>query len=324
MTASGRPVDVELPPIMVGEVIAGRYEVVREIGCGGMARVLQVKDLALPGEEVALKLLHFRARVEDQYFVRFRNEVVFARRLSHPHIARIHDFGETANGHHYLTMEYVQGMDLATALEQRPFERMTVSEASKIIFQIAVALDYAHRQGIVHRDVKPGNILLESKGFVKLTDFGVARSMTVDRNITASGELVGTVEYMAPELLRGERPDPRIDIYALGIVAFEMVTGQLPFYDDALLVLIAKQLNHDAPQMSELVPNVPSWFQEFVDICTEKNPKDRFQSASELLHDLWDRLASANITPSVACFPPDFIVPEEKRTFGFLSKLFSL
>lgn len=289
----------------LGDVIADRYVLQARLGSGGMGQVFRVDDRLLENEPLALKLLTPNLAKERQYFARFRNEVILARRLAHPHIVRIFDFGDASNGYHYISMECVDGTDLRRVIENAPAGKLELDAALQVVFQAALALQYAHSCGIVHRDVKPDNLLINSSGLAKLTDFGSARMMRVEKGITNTGELIGTPHYMAPELFRGEKPTPRVDIYSLGILLYEMVCGMLPFQDGSVIGLITKHLNHPVPDVIKLRPDCPRWVQDIIETCAEKEPANRFQSAGEIAAVAAEKLISMGKPLKSPCLPEE-------------------
>lgn len=279
-----------------GSVIADRYEVLGHIGAGGMGVVLRVVDRVLENKVIALKLL-YRDNSDDKIsLARFRNEVLLARELDHPNIVRLYDLGKTANGDYFITMEYVEGMSLGQRIKCEHLDKLPFTEVLRILFQTCMALDYAHNKGIVHRDVKPDNILLAKNGHVKLTDFGLARSLNVEKGLTASQETVGTPHYMAPEQLRGERPDRRVDIYALGIAAYEMATGKKPFPGEVYMQVAGLHLSAKIPAIAK-DSGIPAWFQDFVEDCTEKDPNKRFQTMAEVAEELSEEMEKLGVPP---------------------------
>lgn len=306
-----------------GQVVDERYEIVSLIGAGGNSQIFVAKDLLLNGERIALKLLAPNFASDSRFFARIRNEVIFARRLSHPNIVRTFDFGDAGNGYFFITMELVEGSDLYRMADSVLDRRMPLLEVAQLLFQVTIALDYAHRLGIVHRDIKPENIIVDKDGTVKLTDFGIARLLNVDSKVTGTGELIGTPLYMSPEILRGDKAEPRSDIYALGILAYELVAGAPPFDDESILRLITMHLNRPMPRLAEAGINVPEWFQEFVEVCTEKKMHLRYQSASEASAVLYRRLCEAGAPPKLLCLPEEIQLrcdPPKRGLFSFLSR----
>jgi eukaryotic-like serine/threonine-protein kinase len=282
-----------------GDAIAGRYEVLSSLGCGGMGEVLRVQDKVLDDEILALKILYPQRAKDQRLVARFRNEVILARRLAHPNIVRLYDFGDAGQGCYYITMEMIEGVSLGSKLGPNKAERLPFPELLQVLYQICTALHYAHSQNVIHRDLKPDNILLAKGNLVKLTDFGIARSTVEDKGLTGTSEMVGTPYYMAPEQFRGERPDGRVDIYGLGILAFEMATGKRPFNHDSTVGLQLLHLTNSLPKIADKESGIPSWFEEFVEICAEKEAKDRYQSMAEAAEVLFDHMTGMGIPQCV-------------------------
>ena len=265
-----------------GEVFAERYEILAPLGRGGMGSVYRVRDMRDESER-ALKVLH--ATVEDESAaVRFRREIEILSRVKHPGVVRIFDWGVVGD-RMYFVAELIDGKDLRTVLHERGV--MTSEEAARIGAAVATALGAAHSTGIVHRDVKPHNIMFRNSGDVTLLDFGVARGAGIDMNtITATGVIVGTPDYMAPEQFQGQRVDARSDVYSLGIVLYELLAGDVPFRADTPVALgMQHQYTLPAPIRTQR-PNVPAWLERVVLKCLEKNPADRYLSAMEVAAEL--------------------------------------
>lgn len=276
-----------------GTVIADRYEVIDTVGKGGMGIVMRVNDRALNNEVVALKLLYPHMAKDQTQFARFQNEVLIARKLAHPNIVRLYDFGSAGQGYYYITMEYVEGGSLGGRIYGPRHQRMSLYETLETLLEICAGLSCAHSMGIVHRDLKPDNILLTITNAVKLSDFGLARTVGTDKGLTQTGDTVGTPYYMAPEQLRGERPDHRVDIYALGILTYELVVGQRPFVHDNYLQLAGKHVRDPIPKFASKESGIPQWMQEFVERASAKHKDNRFQSAEEAAQMLREHLAEA-------------------------------
>ncbi len=271
-----------LPP---GSVIDGRYRVLSMLGEGGMATVYRCTDERETGKEIALKVLHQFAAENEVNLERFKNELTVTQRLNHPNIVQVFATGCTVDGKNYFTMEYISGVNLSAQLHQST-DKIAFEEILRILYEIASALDYAHRQKIVHRDLKPDNILLYGD-VVKVTDFGLARSLELNKSLTMTGETVGTPFYMAPEQFRGEKADARSDIYSFGIVAYELATRERPFKGENYHTVATAHLIRQLPPW----PNdgLPSWFHDVVEICMQKERHDRYQSMREVLAELRGR-----------------------------------
>lgn len=265
-------------------VINDRYELDGRAGRGGMADVFIARDLMLD-RRVAIKLLFPEFATDPAFVERFRREAQAAANLNHPNIVGVYDWGKH-NNTYYMAMEYVEGRTLADILRKQSTLRPEV--AADVGMQVAAALASAHRNGVVHRDVKPANILIGSNGAIKVADFGIARAIDAshDSNLTQDGAVMGTATYFSPEQAQGAQPDPRSDIYSLGIVLYELVAGKPPFTGENALATAYKQV-HDMPQpLNQLVPGIPRNFEVIVAKCLAKNPDLRYSTAEELREDL--------------------------------------
>ena len=260
----------------------GRYELVRHIARGGMAEVYQARDLLLD-RPVALKVLFPELSVDHSFVERFRREAQAAANLTHQNIVSIYDWGEE-EGTYFIVMEYVDGRPLSDLLRREG--RFTAERAAAIGAQVAAALGNAHRHGVVHRDIKPGNILLDPNGLAKVTDFGIARAGDTSENLTQTGAVMGTATYFSPEQAQGLDVDSRTDIYSLGVVLFELVTGKPPFSGDTPLAIAYKHVKEQIPAPSTIEPSVPAGLEAIILTAVEKNRNDRFPGADELRGDL--------------------------------------
>ena len=276
-----------------GSIVAGRYEVIEPIGTGGMGVVFRVFDRELNDDQVALKLLHPHLASDEQVFRRFRNEVLVARSLTHPNIVRIHDIGRDNSGFSYISMEYVNGISLKDKIAladsrntQPGHHGIEFEEALGIFYQIVSGVAYAHGKGIIHRDLKPANVLISKDGEVKLADFGTARILKMETTLTQEGQVIGTPDYMSPEQIKGESLDHSCDIYALGIMGYEIVSGAKPFPADSAVAVAFKHLNDPLPPISNYTNSVPKWFEQSLQRASAKNRSDRFSSALEFLQFL--------------------------------------
>ena len=286
-----------------GAVVSGRYELLEELGRGAGTYVYRAADRHIDGGTIALKLLTPERVSNDRSFQRYKNEVMVLRRLAHPNIISIYDFGPCDYGFYLLALEYVNGHDMFSELENAPGGKLTPEKTLLILFELCLALDYSHRLGIVHRDIKPENILIANDGRVKLGDFGSSLMMERDIRITPSDQVIGTPFYLAPEQLKERVKDPRVDIYSLGILTYEMLNGEPPFGDEALMSIFAKHINHPIPKFATEESGIPSWYQEFVETCTEKNPNNRFQSINEMLELLFEKMQESSIIPQSPVVP---------------------
>lgn len=265
-------------------IINDRYEIYRRIGRGGMADVFLGRDRMLD-RQVAVKVLFPEFAVDPNFVERFRREAQAAANLSHPNIVNVYDWGKHA-GTYFIAMEYVEGRTLADIL--RSNGHVTSKQAAEIASEVAAALGFAHEAGLVHRDIKPANILIGSNGQVKVADFGIARAMnsSTESNLTQAGAVMGTATYFSPEQAQGAQPDPRSDLYSLGIVMYEMIAGRPPFTGENPVAIAYKQV-HDRPQpLNRLVADVPRAFEAIVAKLLTKDPKVRYPNAGALRDDL--------------------------------------
>jgi eukaryotic-like serine/threonine-protein kinase len=265
-------------------VINDRYEVHKRIGRGGMADVFSARDLLLD-RQVAIKVLFPEFATDDNFVERFRREAQSAANLSHPNIVNVYDWGKY-EGTYFIAMEEVQGRTLADVLKTNG--QLNSKQAAEIASEVAAALGIAHEKGTAHRDIKPANILIGKNGQVKVADFGIARAMNAptESNLTQVGSVMGTATYFSPEQAQGAQPDPRSDLYSLGIVMYEMVAGRPPFTGDNPVSIAYKQV-HDAPQpLVQIVADVPKAYEAMVAKLLAKDPKVRYPSAGALRDDL--------------------------------------
>jgi beta-lactam-binding protein with PASTA domain/tRNA A-37 threonylcarbamoyl transferase component Bud32 len=262
---------------MIGKVLAARYEVLEKIGGGGMAVVYKGKDLLL-NRIVTVKVLREQFVSEADFIKRFQREAQAVAKLSHPNIVSIYDVGHEQD-FHYLVMEYVEGQNLKEIIVQKaPVDPL---EAIDYLIQILDALEHAHESGVVHRDIKPHNILVTNNGKVKVTDFGIAQAVT-SATLTYSGTVVGSVQYISPEQAKGEPTGIYSDIYSAGVVLYELLTGVLPFTGDNAISIALKHIQSDFAPPSEIVEGIPLSLERVVMKAMAKEPTHRFQSASEM------------------------------------------
>jgi eukaryotic-like serine/threonine-protein kinase len=265
-------------------VINDRYEIHKRIGRGGMADVFSARDLLLD-RQVAVKVLFPEFATDANFVERFRREAQSAASLSHPNIVNVYDWGKY-EGTYFIVMEEVQGRTLAEVLGTN--KQLTSKQAAEIASEVAAALGFAHDNHVAHRDIKPANILIGSNGQVKVADFGIARALNAptESNLTQVGSVMGTATYFSPEQAQGAQPDPRSDLYSLGIVMYEMVAGKPPFTGENPVSIAYKQV-HDAPQpLVQIVADVPRSFEAIVAKLLAKDPKLRYPSAAALRDDL--------------------------------------
>jgi serine/threonine-protein kinase len=272
---------------MVGELIADRYELEELVGTGGMASVYRARDRLLE-RHVAIKVLHEHYSRDDDYVERFRREARAAAKLSHPNIVTVIDRGE-ADGRQFIVFEYVDGQNLKQLIQVRG--RLPVRDALELGIEIGRALAFAHAQGLVHRDVKPQNVLLGG-GDVKVTDFGIARSLDLNVGLTQTGTVLGTGEYVSPEQATGRRVDERTDVYSLGVVMFELLAGEPPYSGDSFVAVAMRHVNDPVPSISLARPDVPLRVDAVLQRAMAKDPADRFQSMGDLVAELGSCLGS--------------------------------
>jgi predicted Ser/Thr protein kinase len=265
---------------VVGELIAGRYELEKLVGSGGMSNVFRAHDRLLE-RTVALKILHEQYTRDDDYVERFRREARAVAKLAHPNIVTVIDRGEQ-DGRQFIVFEYVDGPNLKDLTRDGPLE---TREAIELTLQVARALSFAHERGLVHRDVKPQNVLLNDDGQAKVTDFGIARSLDV-QGVTQTGTVLGTSDYIAPEQARGQRVDPKTDIYSLGAVLYELLVGEVPFSGDNFVAVAMRHVSEPAPSVLEHRPDCPMRLDLAIQRAMAKDPDDRFESMDEFCAEL--------------------------------------
>ena len=268
-------------------LLGGRYELGEVLGYGGMAEVFRGRDVRL-GREVAVKVLRADLARDPSFLLRFRREAQAAASLNHPAIVAVYDTGEEPSGGTavpYIVMEYVEGRTLREVLHQEG--RLTVQRAVEITADVCAALDFSHRSGIIHRDIKPGNVMLTRDGVVKVMDFGIARAITgSSATMTQTAAVIGTAQYLSPEQARGETVDARSDVYSTGVLLFELVTGYPPFRGDSPVAIAYQHVREDPQPPSRLDPDIPPDVDAVVMKALSKNPANRYQSAAEFRADL--------------------------------------
>jgi eukaryotic-like serine/threonine-protein kinase len=268
------------------DLIAGRYELGERLGFGGMSTVQRAFDRRLE-REVAVKLLAEHLADDPAFVARFRREALAAARLVHPNIVQVFDFGlDEPSQRQYIVMEYIRGQSGAEILRDRG--HISVEEALAIIGHACRGLDYAHRHGVVHRDVKPGNLLRSDDGLVKLADFGIAKAVSDTSAITQVGSVLGTAAYLAPEQAHGEEAGPRSDLYSLGVVTYQLMSGRLPYEANSLTELALMQQREAPPLLHEIDGDVPPQLAAAVDRALSLDPADRYADAEEMRAALVD------------------------------------
>ena len=282
-SGSGSPGVSRMPTtfMSVSSALEDRYQVLKELGRGGMGIVLQAYDKQLK-EQVAIKILSPVLSTDPDALERLKREVTSARRVTHPNVIRIHDISEL-NDLHFISMEFFEGMSLKDYIKQRG--PVSLMPALNIASQICDGLEAAHRKGVIHRDLKSQNIIIGPSLQIKIIDFGLAHSENLE-GLTATGLIMGTPEYMAPEQVAGKSVDERADIYSLGIILYEMFTGRVPFTGDSAIAVGFKQLREDPTKPHEINPQIPPEVESVILKALEKNPLSRFLSVTELKSNL--------------------------------------
>jgi serine/threonine-protein kinase len=290
--------------------IGGRYRLEGRLGSGGMSTVQLAFDTRLE-RYVAVKLLAEHLADDPTFVSRFQREAMAAAKLVHPNIVQVFDSGlDASTGQHYIVMEYIEGQSCAEILRERHW--LPADEAVQIVIEACHGLDYAHRKGVVHRDVKPGNLLRSNDGVVKIADFGIAKG-TEQSSITQVGAVLGTAAYLAPEQGRGEEAGPSADIYALGVVTYQMISGRLPFEGASLTELAIKQQQETPARLDELVAGVSPALADAVEIALQIDPRDRYQSAADMGRALQD--GQAGVAPNLpAATGATRVLSREPRT----------
>jgi len=292
---------------MIGHTLSGRYELLARVGGGGMALVYKARDLLL-NRFVAVKVLRQQFTHDDEFVKRFRREAQAAASLSHPNIVSIYDVGQVEDTY-YIVMEYIDGANLNEIIRDRA--PLQPDEAVRITSQICDALDHAHHNQIIHRDIKPHNILIGNNGRVKVTDFGIARAVT-SSTITQTGSVVGSVHYFSPEHAKGVATGEKSDIYSLGIVLYQMLTGRLPFLGESPISVALKHLQEPFEAPRDVNPYIPQSVENIILKAMRKNPLERYQSATEMLRDLETCLQPTRLNEPAARFSSDADEEAEK------------
>jgi serine/threonine-protein kinase len=271
-----------MDPTQAPRVFSERYELNHLIARGGMAEVYRAHDRLLD-RPVALKVLFPELSVDRTFVERFRREAQAAANLSHPNIVPVFDWGEDS-GAYFIVMEFIDGRPLSSVLKTAG--PLSADRAADIGAHVAAALGYAHKHGVIHRDVKPGNVLITDEGQVKVTDFGIARAVNTEESLTQTGAVMGTATYFSPEQAEGIGVDPRSDIYSLGVVLFEMVTGRAPFLGDTPVAVASKHVRDTPPVPREINPSIPPTFEAIILKSMAKDPNHRYATSEDLRADL--------------------------------------
>ena len=274
---------------MVGEVLSDRYELEELVGTGGMSSVFRAHDRLLD-RKVALKVLHEQYTEDAEYVERFRREARAVAALSHPNIVTVIDRGEHA-GRQFIVFEYVDGENLKQMMGRRG--PAPVATALELAMQISRGLSFAHQRGLIHRDVKPQNILMNGDGQAKVTDFGIARSLDVQHGMTQTGTVLGTSDYIAPEQAQGQRVDEHTDVYSLGVVLYELLKDEVPFPGENFVAVAMRHINEAPPAIRDTRPDVSPRLEAAVHRAMAKRPEDRFQTMADFCRELEACLAEA-------------------------------
>ena len=274
-----------------GVLFGGRYEILGVLGQGGMGAVYKARDRELD-RLIALKVIRPELATDPAILQRFKQELILSRNITHKNVVRIYDLGE-AEGIRFISMEYVEGEDLRTILHRE--RKLSPKDAIAVVEQVCRALDSAHSEGVIHRDLKPQNIMRDKHGRIVVMDFGLARSLG-DSGLTQTGAIVGTLEYMSPEQALGTTLDPRSDIFSVGLIFYELLTGKAPYEADTAIASLMKRTREEARSASDVEASVPRSLSAIVSRCLEREPANRYHSAVELLQQLTTWEANPNIS----------------------------
>jgi len=305
--------------LTTGTSFAGRYQIIEELGKGGMGKVYKAHDTEI-NEKVALKLIKPEVAADEKTVERFRNELKLARKISHKNVCRMYHLSKIEDAQ-YITMEYVSGEDLKSLI--RKIGQLPIAKAVSIAQQVCEGLDAAHKLGVVHRDLKPQNIMIDDKGNTRIMDFGIARSLKT-KGITEAGMMIGTPEYMSPEQVEGEETDHRSDIYSLGVILYEMVTGRVPFEGDTSISIALKHKKETPLNPRELNAQIPEHLSWLILRCMEKDKERRYQEAKELFSELGEigkekpktrRISEMDWKNSIAVLPFADLSPQKDQEY---------
>ena len=276
--------------IMKGQKINDRYQIIKTIGEGGMANVYLAYDTILD-RNVAVKVLRGDLATDEKFVRRFQREALSASSLSHPNIVEVYDVGED-NGSYYIVMEYIDGKHLKQLLKKRG--SLTLTEVVDIMLQVTDGMSAAHDSYIIHRDIKPQNIMILENGLIKITDFGIAMALN-STQLTQTNSVMGSVHYLPPEQASGKGATIQSDVYSMGILMYELLTGTLPFKGDNAVEIALKHIKESVPSVRELLPNTPQSIDNIIMKATAKNVKNRYQDAKEMHDDLKTALDDSRI-----------------------------
>jgi len=312
-------IEVPKEELTTGTSYAGRYQIIEELGKGGMGKVYKAHDTEI-NEKVALKLIKPEVAADKKTVERFRNELKLARKISHKNVCRMYHLSKTEDAQ-YITMEYVPGEDVKSLI--RKIGQLPIAKALSIAQQVCEGLDAAHKLGVVHRDLKPQNIMIDDKGNARIMDFGIARSLKA-KGITEAGVMIGTPEYMSPEQVEGQETDHRSDIYSLGVILYEMVTGRVPFEGDTTISIALKHKKETPPNPREFNAQVPEDLSWLILRCMEKDKERRYQEAIELFSELDEigkekpktrRISEMDWKNSIAVLPFADLSPQKDQEY---------
>jgi serine/threonine-protein kinase len=281
------------PKKSIEKELLPRFHAQRLLGTGTSGSVIQCYDTET-NQIVAVKILHGEAALDEESVVRFQNEISFTQKIDHPNVVGILDSGKTQSGTPFVAMELLSGGSLKEKLAQAPDKQIPFREAVEMLLQISEGVSALHAQGLIHRDIKPGNIIFTENGIPKVTDLGLARSMKSDFSLTKTGVCLGTPYYMSPEQVRCESVTPASDIYSLSILAYELVMGHRPYEEDNWFALAKRHCADPIPELAVKDAGVPCWFEAFVKKAGAKIPSQRYQSAAEFSDVLKQKLREAD------------------------------
>jgi serine/threonine protein kinase/Tfp pilus assembly protein PilF len=308
-----KTLQISIKELPIGSSFAGRYQVLEELGKGGMGKVYKVEDNEIK-ENVALKLLNPEVASDEKTIERFRNELKFARKITHKNVCRMYHLSKEEDSY-YITMEFVSGEDLKSLIKR--IGQFTPGKAVSIAKQVGEGLSEAHNLGVVHRDLKPQNIMIDKEGNVRIMDFGIARSVEA-QGVTQAGTIVGTPDYMSPEQVEGKEADQRSDIYSIGVILYEMMTGKVPFEGDTALSVALKHKTEAPPDPRSINPQLASDLSGIILRCMEKDRERRYQTVDELLSDLSH--VEKGIPTAERVLPKIKLVPSKEITVQFRLK----